>query len=87
VAGQHGGPIHLLLTDIVMPHMSGFELAKAVGDLRPAVKVVYMSGYTDNQISHNWVLSPETAFIQKPFSAVDLSQKLRDSLGNASAAA
>jgi len=86
VARQHGQAIDLLLTDLVMPHLSGLELAKAVRDLRPAAKVVYMSGYTDNQITHNWVLDPETAFLQKPFTAADLSRKLREVLGSSAAA-
>ncbi|SPE31607.1 PAS sensor protein [Candidatus Sulfopaludibacter sp. SbA6] len=86
VARQHGQAIDLLLTDLVMPHLSGLELAKAVRDLRPAAKVVYMSGYTDNRITHNWVLDPETAFLQKPFTAADLSRKLREVLGSSAAA-
>ena len=79
-------PIDLLLTDIVMPRMSGFDVAKAVRELQPQAKVVYMSGYTDSQISHNWVMGPETAFLQKPFTAADLSEKLREALGNSAAA-
>ena len=51
LAGRHGETIHLLLTDIVMPRMNGFELAKALTAERPGIKVLYMSGYTDNHIA------------------------------------
>jgi FixJ family two-component response regulator len=66
--------------------MSGFDLSKAVRDLRPQTKVIYMSGYTDNQISHSWVLGPEMAFLQKPFTAADLFGKLRETFGRSAAA-
>ncbi|HEY2015478.1 MAG TPA: response regulator, partial [Bryobacteraceae bacterium] len=86
VARQYNGTIDLLLTDIVMPRMSGFDLAKALRETRPQMKVLYMSGYTDNQVNHTWVLSSETPFIQKPFSAADLLQRLRDAFGTSAAA-
>ena len=81
-----GETIHLLLTDIVMPQVSGFELAKAIRETRPQVKVLYMSGYTDNQVSRSWVLNPGTPFIQKPFTAVALTQKIQEALGSSAAA-
>ena len=83
---QRSEAADLLLTDLVMPRMSGLDLAQAVRDLRPGTKVVYMSGYTDSHVSHNWVLGPDTAFLQKPFTAADLSQKVREVLGRSATA-
>jgi PAS domain S-box-containing protein len=78
---QWSGTIDLLLTDIVMPRISGFELAKAVGELRPGTRVLYMSGYTDNHMSSSWVLDEDVPFIQKPFTAAALTEKVREALG------
>jgi PAS domain S-box-containing protein len=75
-----GQPIHLLLTDVVMPGKSGRETAEEVAALRPAVKVLFMSGYTDDAIVRHGVLHAETAFIQKPFALADLMRKLREVL-------
>ena len=72
--------IDLLLTDVVMPGMSGPEVAKAVISLRPGTQVLYMSGYTDSAIGHHGVLEPGIAFLQKPFSADDLTRKVRSLL-------
>jgi two-component system cell cycle sensor histidine kinase/response regulator CckA len=85
IARQHTDTVHLLLTDVVMPRMSGFDLAEAVREIRPDVKVLYMSGYTDKQVANAWVLDANTPFIQKPFTGADLSQKLREVLGGAAA--
>ena len=79
---RENGDIDLLLTDIVMPQLSGFDLAHRVQQIRPQVKVLYMSGYTDNQVSRSWVLEPDTPFVQKPFTAAVLSQKVREALDN-----
>jgi CheY-like chemotaxis protein len=76
----HSGPIHLLLTDVVMPQMSGPAVAAKVAALRPAIKVLYMSGYTDDAIVHHGVLSNEVPFIQKPFSPLALRKKVREVL-------
>jgi PAS domain S-box-containing protein len=80
-AREYAGPIALLLTDIVMPQMSGFELAKAVLQIRGEIKVLYMSGYTDNRVNAGWVLEPEVQFLHKPFTAAGLTQKVREALG------
>jgi PAS domain S-box-containing protein len=72
--------IHLLLTDVVMPKMNGNELYEQVASIRPGIKVLYMSGYTDNAIAHRGVLDEGTAFIQKPFKADALLQKVREVL-------
>jgi DNA-binding NtrC family response regulator len=86
LARQDSEPIHLLLTDLVMPRMTGVELARSIQELRPEIKVIYMSGYSDNHLSAGWVLTPDTVFIQKPFSASDLGQKLREVLSTSSSA-
>jgi PAS domain S-box-containing protein len=80
LAGQHPGTIHLLLTDVVLPGMRGVELAEHLGALRPGIKVVYMSGYTEDAFLHQGDLPPGTAFLQKPFSAALLTRKIREVL-------
>jgi PAS domain S-box-containing protein len=74
-------PIDLLLTDVVMPEMSGKDLHLQIARIRPDVRVMYMSGYTANIIAHRGVLDEGVAFIQKPFSLQTLSQKIRMVLG------
>ncbi len=80
VARQIPERIHLLLTDVVMPRMSGRELALRLGDLRPDLSVLYMSGYTDDAIVHHGVLDEETAFLQKPFTRDALALAIRSVL-------
>ncbi len=77
---QHPGVIHLMLTDVVMPQMSGRELAERLTPFRHDMKVLYMSGYTDDAIVHHGVLDEGTAFIGKPFDPVDLTRKIREML-------
>jgi PAS domain S-box-containing protein len=79
-AEAHAGPIHLLLTDVVMPGMTGKALAERLGALRPDLKVLYMSGYTDETIAHHGVLEPGVAFLQKPFTSFNLALKVRQVL-------
>jgi PAS domain S-box-containing protein len=81
VCAKHDGPIHLLLTDVIMPKMSGPVMAEKVAALRPGIKVLYMSGYTDDAIVHHGVLTQEMPFIQKPFSPLALRKKIREVLG------
>jgi len=69
--------IDLLLTDVVMPQMSGPELAREVAELRPGTKVVYMSGYTDDALGHHGVLDPDIILLPKPFTPESLMSRLR----------
>ena len=80
LAARHGDRIDLLLTDVVMPHMSGRDLADRLLPERPTMKVLYMSGYTDEAIVHHGVLDPGTVLLQKPFSPDSLTQKVRELL-------
>ena len=84
IAGD-GERVDLLLTDVVMPETNGFELAAELRRIQPQCKVVYMSGYTDNRVSGSWNLDRGTPFLQKPFTAANLRQKLREALGKAMA--
>ena len=73
-------PIHLLLTDVVLPRMSGRKIAEHLAFLRPDIKVLYMSGYTDDTVFRNGVLETGTAFLQKPFTPTGLARKTREVL-------
>ena len=80
VCEQHPAQIDLLLTDVVMPRMNGRELAQRLQQLRPGLKVLYMSGYTDDAIVRNGLLHATLAFIQKPVTPEPLARKLREVL-------
>jgi two-component system cell cycle sensor histidine kinase/response regulator CckA len=80
ISAKHSGEIHLLLTDIIMPGTTGRELAQKMMARRPRMRVLYMSGYTDNVLAHDGVLQRGVSFLQKPFTPADLAQKVRDVL-------
>jgi len=80
ICEQHKGPIHLMVMDVVMPGMNGRELAKSLEPHHPEMKVLYMSGYTDNAIVHHGILEKGLNFIQKPFTLEGLLRKVREVL-------
>jgi PAS domain S-box-containing protein len=80
ICEHHEGPIHLMVTDVVMPQVSGRELAERLTLLRPEIRVLFMSGYPDNAIVHHGVLGAGTAFLQKPFTLNALECKVRELL-------
>ncbi|MEW6658998.1 MAG: ATP-binding protein [Thermodesulfobacteriota bacterium] len=80
ISAREKGPIHLLLTDVVMPQMGGRELAERLALLRPEIKVIYMSGYTTNAVVHHGVLDAGLNFIQKPVKILSLIHKVREVL-------
>jgi two-component system, cell cycle sensor histidine kinase and response regulator CckA len=80
LATASDGPIHLLLTDVIMPEMSGRVLAEKFALLQPKSKVLYMSGYTDDAVIRHGVLRAKTAFLQKPFTAEALARRVREVL-------
>jgi two-component system, cell cycle sensor histidine kinase and response regulator CckA len=77
---QYSSPIHLLLTDVVMRRMSGRELAARLLKARPEMKVLYMSGYTDDAVMRSGIFHSKVAFIQKPITPEPLARKVREAL-------
>ena len=77
LAKEQHGRIDLLLTDVVMPGMSGRQVAEHIQDLHPETKVLYLSGYTDDAVVRHGVQEAETAFLQKPFTTATLATKVR----------
>lgn len=88
ICRQHVGPIHLLLTDVVMPQMSGKQLAEQIVGMRPDMPILYMSGYPDQSIVHHGILDGDIAFIGKPFTpdvlALKVAEVMRQKLISAS---
>jgi PAS domain S-box-containing protein len=80
LAALHSGPIHLLMTDVVMPGISGRELSERVKVIRPEIRVLFMSGYTDQAVVHHGILETDAVLLQKPFTVAALAAKLRDIL-------
>ncbi len=83
ICERHEGPIHLMVTDVIMPQMSGRELAERLASILPEMRVLYMSGYPDNTIVQHGVLEPGTAFLQKPFTLNALELKVREVMDGA----
>jgi signal transduction histidine kinase len=80
VARVHRGPIHLLLTDVVMPHMNGMELAEELARVRPETKVLFTSGFSENAISEDGLLRPQLAFLPKPYTPTTIARAVREML-------
>lgn len=80
VAQHHAGTIHILVTDVVMPGMSGREVGRRLAVARPGMRVLYLSGYADDSIVRHGVLEPGLAFLQKPFTPEALSRRVRELL-------
>jgi len=78
---KHEGPVNLLITDVIMPHMSGKELAAKLKEKLPDMKVLYTTGYTENVIYSQGILEPGTILLQKPFTPSSLARKVREVLG------
>jgi CheY-like chemotaxis protein len=76
----HGAPIQLLLVDVIMPGMNGREVLEQVTELRPDVRVLFMSGYAEDVIAAQGMLQPGVDFIAKPFSVESLTSKVREIL-------
>jgi two-component system cell cycle sensor histidine kinase/response regulator CckA len=81
ICGEHTGPIHLLLTDVTMPGMNGRVVSERARQLRPGLRVMYMSGYCRGVIDSTGVLEPDEEFIVKPFTPIALARKVRELLG------
>jgi CheY-like chemotaxis protein len=80
LAAMHAGRIHLLMTDVVMPGIGGRELAERITKLRPEIKVLYMSGYTEQAVNQQGILTGDAVLLQKPFTLATLASKLREIL-------
>ncbi len=82
IAREYAGKIHLLLTDVVMPGMSGKELASRLEAELPGIKSLFVSGYTDDAMAYHGMLDSDVIFLQKPFTVEKLTQKVREVLGS-----
>ena len=80
VAQDYQGPIQMLMSDVVMPHLGGRQLAERLAVLRPGLKILFMSGYTDDAVVRHGILEADVAFLQKPFTPSALAQKVREVL-------
>ena len=80
LSGAHPGPIHLLLTDVVLPGLSGPEVAAQLASTRPAMQVIYMSGYAQETIKRYGLAEKHRLFLQKPFTPTTLLARVREAL-------
>jgi CheY-like chemotaxis protein len=77
---EYVGPVHLLVTDVIMPHMSGRQVAETLLERYPSLKILYVSGYTDDAVLRHGVFRAQVSFLQKPFSPAALTAKVRSVL-------
>jgi DNA-binding NtrC family response regulator len=82
VCERQDGPIHMLLTDVVLSQVSGPDLSRRLLLMRPNLRVLYMSGYTEDTIVQHGMLTPGVAFLQKPFTTDMLARRVREVLGD-----
>ena len=80
MSGPRGAEVELIVSDVIMPGMNGRELAQRISEIRPNVKVLYMSGYADDAVPSQGALDPGAVFLQKPFTADRLVRKVREAL-------
>ena len=80
IVARHPGPLHLLVTDVVMPGVGGREVAETVRARHPGIKIIYMSGYTDDAVVRHGIVEATDAFLQKPFTPMSLARKAREVL-------
>jgi CheY-like chemotaxis protein len=78
LSAKYEGPIHLLITDVIMPEMGGRELALIMRRTRPNIPILYMSGYTDDELLRKGILEPGAQLLRKPFQSAQLVQAARD---------
>jgi FixJ family two-component response regulator len=83
MARQYSGEIDLMVTDVVLPEMSGKDLAEEMTGIRPNTRIMFMSGYTDDIIAHRGILDKGVHFIQKPFTPDSFARKVREVLDEA----
>lgn len=80
VAAAHPGPIHLLVTDVIMPRMGGRETAAAVVEIKPDARILFVSGYTDDEMLRGGIVDANVPFLQKPYTPMTLARKVREVL-------